>query len=84
MNQELKERLNKISLTHYLKITGKWNRKRVNICIEEIYLNILRENHIIISDLVNSQIEKWLREKGFLNIEKYIEKEKLEQLKNSL
>ena len=64
--------LDKISLTHYLKITGKWRRRKFSTYLESIYLDKLKENHIRISDLLNELVERWLREHGLLDITEYI------------
>jgi len=82
MNQELKERLNKISLTHYLKITGKWKRKKVTIWLETVFHEKLIENNIRISDLINQLVEDYLKEMDLLNVEDFIEKEKIEKIIN--
>lgn len=73
--------LDKISLTHYLKITGRWNRIKTSLWLEKIYKDILDEHGFRYSDLVNELIEVFLRELGYLDITDYIKKEQLENLK---
>ncbi len=64
-----------ISLTFYLTATRKSKRLKKTVWIESIYYNILKEKNIIISDLVNYLLEKYLREMNYLDAEEHLELE---------
>lgn len=61
-----------ISLSFYLTATRKSNRLKKTVWLESIYYDILKENNIIISDLVNYLLEKYFREMGYLDIMEHI------------
>ncbi|MFO7968157.1 MAG: hypothetical protein R6U44_11215 [Archaeoglobaceae archaeon] len=58
-----------ISITFYLVASRKSNRLKKTVWIESIYYDILKEKNIIISDLVNYLLEKYLTEMEFLEPE---------------
>jgi hypothetical protein len=61
-----------VNLTFYLIATGRANRLKKTVYIESVYYDILKERNIIISDLVNYLLEKYLREVGYLDIKQYL------------
>jgi len=68
----------KISLTYFLMASGRKDRVKTTIWLERIYKEKLKDEQMHLSDLINFLIEKYLREKGKLNVMEEIEKVKEE------
>lgn len=62
-----------MSLTFYLTTTRNSNRLKKTVWLESIYYDILKENNIVISDLINYILEKYLQEMGYLDVEQYLD-----------
>lgn len=62
-----------ISLTFYLATTRKTDRLKKTVWIESIYYDILKEKEIIISDLVNYLLEKYLEEMNYIDVKEYLD-----------
>lgn len=62
-----------LSLTFYLMASGKKDRVKTTVWIERIYLDILKDEGICISDTVNFLLEQYLKQRGKLNVKEVIE-----------
>ncbi len=61
-----------MSLTFYLTATRNSKRLKKTVWMESIYYDILKEKNIIISDLINYLLERYLRDIGYLDVHQHL------------